>query len=205
MRFKIILLVLLLITLSVVFGACSANNDELQQDDIQTQGQTPGEDASGQTPESTPTQTPVKTQTPDFSDVDLTGKWHVAQIIDSNGEAVSESEMKSLSPDFILELLENDMYFVYDKDGETLGQGGYSIELNQLTLTAAEQQTVYEVRDKDTLWCVSPDKSVTVMTRVSDEPEEPDNTEDTENSDGENNSEGESNTDGETDENNSDG
>lgn len=165
MRLKIILLVLL-ITISVVFGACGANRDQVQQDDKQAQEQTPLEDTSAKTPEPTPTPTPVPTTVPDFADVDFTGKWHVTQIIDSNGEIVSESEMQALNSGFILELLKDGVYFVYDKDGEILGQGNYTVELNQLTLTAAEQQTMYEVRDKDTLWCESPDKSVTVMTRM---------------------------------------
>lgn len=174
MRLKLILLVLL-ITISVVLGACGTDSDQSQQNNTQTPEQTPTEDTSANTPEPTPKPTPVSTTVPDFADVDFTGKWHVTQIIDSNGQIVEESKMESLNPGFILELLKDGVYFVYDKDGEILGQGEYSIELNQLTLTAAEQQTVYEVQDKDTLWCESPDKSLTVMTRVIDEDLEPDN------------------------------
>lgn len=172
MRIKLILLVLL-ITITVVLGACGADSDQSRQDNTQTPEQAPA-DASINTPELTPTSTPVPTTVPDFADVDFTGKWHVTQIIDSNGETVSESQIESLNPGFILELLKNGVYFVYDKDNEILGQGDYVIQLNQLTLTAAEQQTVYEVHDEDTLWCESPDKSVTVMTRIVEE-NEPDN------------------------------
>lgn len=189
MRIKLILLVLLITTI-VVLGACGTDSNQSQQDNTQTPEQAPTSGTPTKTPEATPTPTPEPTPVPDFAGVDFTGKWHVTQIIDSNGETVTESEMQSLDPGYILELLKDGVYFVYDKNDEILGQGDYAIELNLLTLTAAEQQTVYEVRDKDTLWCESSDKSVTVMTRMTNEPE-PNNADAEDNTDGENNTDSE--------------
>jgi hypothetical protein len=50
-----------------------------------------------------------------------------------------------------------------------LGQGTYSVSLNQLILTANGAETAYEITDADTLRIIQPDTSITVMKRVIDE------------------------------------
>lgn len=173
------LLLGLLIAMSIVLGACGADSDKPQQDNTQTPAAAPAA-TPVKTPEATPTPTPAPTPAPDFSETDFTGRWRVSEVIDSEGQTVRESEMQSLNIGFMLELLENGIYFVYEEDGDILGQGEYSITRNQLTLTASDQETVYEIRDQDTLWCESADKSVTVMTRVVDDNTETDNEPDNE-------------------------
>jgi hypothetical protein len=113
------------------------------------------------TPVATPTPTPI----PDFSDTDFSDRWYVAEIIDSNGVSLSETEKQDLGAGFTLELLPSGTYFVYDENGQALGQGDYSVTMGQLTLTAQDAQTVYEIVDADTLRITQPDASVTVMKR----------------------------------------
>ena len=132
------------------------------------------------------TATPVPTATPeDFSGTDFSGIWSVSQIIDSEGNAVDDTEMQALGADFTLELLAGETYFVYDASGSPLGQGTYAISLNLLTLTAGNVQTVYEIEDSDTLRCPSDDGSITVMKRSKEDMQSDDAlTEDTDSADG---------------------
>ena len=112
-----------------------------------------------------PSATPVPTPVPDFSGTDFSGRWHVAEVIDSNGAALSDEEKEELGADFILELLPGESYFVYDADGKALGQGAYAVAQDSLTLKAEDSKTVYEIADADTLRAAQPDGSVTEMKR----------------------------------------
>ena len=144
-------LLVLFIVLLLLVGACAntSTTDETSADTSVT------------TPESTPTPTP----TPDFSGTDFSSMWYVAELIDSQGNAVSKDEMQNMGADVTLELLADGAYFVYDKDGAVLGQGVYSVTLNQLVLTAASEETVYEIQDEDTFRCTLTDSSITIMKR----------------------------------------
>ncbi len=147
--------VLLLTALVLLLGACGNSNEA---------------PPSGET-ESVPSEnpSPTATPTPDFAGTDFSGRWHVFEIIDSNGLPVSDAEKQNMGAGFILELLANGTYFVYGADGKVLGQGAYSVALNQLTLTAQGSQTVYEITDADTLRITQPDTSATVMKREAKE------------------------------------
>lgn len=125
---------------------------------------------SGNTPAATPTpaETPAPTPTPDFSGTDFSGRWQVAEIIDSNGAAVDEAKKQELDAGFTLELLPDGTYFVYDESGMALGQGEYGVTLNEMVLRAEDEQTAYEIVDSDTLRITQPDASVTVMRRVAE-------------------------------------
>ena len=119
--------------------------------------------------------TPVPTPVPDFSGTDFSGDWVVAEVLDSSGAPVAGEVLASLNADFMLELLTDGVYFVYDAAGAVLGQGSYVVEKNLLTLTAGEAHTVYTIVDADTLHCVAGDDSITVMTRLPEEtPEQED-------------------------------
>lgn len=135
-------------------------------------GNGPGTPASGETPAAASSQAPTATPTPDFSGTDLTGRWHVLEVIDSNGFPVGEAQKQVLGADFTLELLPGGVYFVYAADGRALGQGIYSVTLNALTLTAQGSETVYEIIDADTLRIAEPDGSITVMKREAEEADE---------------------------------
>lgn len=154
---KRILLVLLIMIL-LIFGACGKNDVPVE--------------AMIATPDATPTGTPAPTPAPDFSGTDFSGTWYVAEIIDSVGQKIDENEIQSLGGDFTLEMLNDGVYFVYDEKGAVLGQGEYSIMQNQLTLTAADAETFYEIQDEDTLCCTSSDGSITVMKHIVIEDEQ---------------------------------
>lgn len=145
------LVVMILLALVLISSAC-ANGD----------GETVTPSAmAGQSEAPTATATP----TPDFSGTDFSGNWHVSEIIDSNGMTVTDAEKQNLGAGFILELLPDGTYFVYNQDGKVLGQGTYSVALNQLILTANSAETDYEIVDADTLRIIQPDTSITIMKR----------------------------------------
>ncbi len=112
---------------------------------------------------------PTATPTPDFSGTDFSGHWYVFELIDSNGMPVTEAELQNLGAGFTLELLPSGTYFVYHQDGKVLGQGTYSVALNQLILSANGTDTVYEIADADTLRMTQPDTSITVMKKKADD------------------------------------
>lgn len=151
---------LFLIALVLLLGACGNGNQAT---------------ASGET-QAAPSEipSPTATPTPDFAGTDFSGRWNVSEIVDSNGQPVSDAEKQNLGAGFVLELLPNTTYFVYGADGKVLGQGAYSVTLNQLTLTAQGSQTVYEILDADTLQITQPDSSITKMKREAVEPSEED-------------------------------
>jgi hypothetical protein len=149
-------LVLFLTVLVLLFSACGDGN----------QSPSSGEPGAEQSGIPAPTATPI----PDFAGTDFSGRWHVSEVIDSNGLPVSDAEKQTLGAGFILELLTNGTYFVYGADGKVLGQGAYSVMLNQLTLTAQGASTVYEITDADTLRITQTDTSITVMKREAVEP-----------------------------------
>lgn len=128
--------------------------------------------ASVETPAAPPSPAPTATPTPDFSGTDLTGRWRVLEVVDSNGFSVGEAQKQALGADFTLELLPGGVYFVYAADGRALGQGAYSVTLNSLTLTAQGSETVYEIIDAQTLRIAEPDGSITVMKREAEEADE---------------------------------
>ena len=142
--------VLFLMLAILLLSACKADSQ------IQPSG---AAESAGEIP------SPTATPTPDFASTDFSGRWYVSDIIDSNGMSVSDAEKQTLDAGFILELLPTGTYFVYGADGKALGQGTYSIALNQLTLTALGIQTVYEIIDAETLRITQPDTSVTIMKR----------------------------------------
>jgi protein involved in sex pheromone biosynthesis len=144
-------IVLVLTALVLLFSACTNGS----------QAPSSGETGTVQSEISAPTATP----TPDFAGTDFSGRWYVFEIIDSNGMPVSDVDKQNLGGGFILELLANGTYFVYGSDGKVLGQGAYSVTLNQLTLTAQGSSTVYEIADADTLRITQTDTSITVMKR----------------------------------------
>jgi len=124
-----------------------------------------GGDTSAPPPETpAPTQTPAPTPV-DFSGTDFSGRWRVSDVIDSNGTPAGDAMKRELGAGFTLELLSGGTYFVYDEDGQALGQGTYAVAQNELRLTAGDAGTVYEIVDADTLRATSSDGSVTVMKR----------------------------------------
>lgn len=154
-----ILAVLILFTL--LFAACGAPDDNEQEQTI--------------TPTPTQTQvtlTPSPTPPPDFSQTDFRGDWHVTGVIKPDGTYLSESEFAQLDTDFYVEITKDGVYFVYDGNGQVLGQGEYSISMNILTLSAGGMQTVYVIIDENTLHCLSADDSITVMTRSQSIPDD---------------------------------
>lgn len=148
---------LLLTVLVLLFSACG-NGNQAPPGETET---VPGDNPS-----------PTATPTPDFAGTDFSGRWHVSEIIDSNGLPVSDAEKQNMGAGFILELIANGSYFVYGDDGKLMGQGTFSIALNQLTLAAQGSQTVYEIIDADTLRITQPDTSITTMKREPKEPAE---------------------------------
>jgi hypothetical protein len=143
-------ILLVLVVLTALLGACSG-----------------GGAASGS---STPSMTP--TPAPDYSTVDFSGTWTVAALYDSSGVAVDQAKLAEAGANFSLEFLSGGDYFLYDADGKVIGQGKYSVNLDQMTLTAAGQQTLYLIVDADTLRCTAQDGCVTVMKRSADEEED---------------------------------
>ncbi len=127
------------------------------------------EQETNQIPAAAPEITPSPTPVPDFSQTDFSGKWQVKELVDSNGETVSQDILQSMETSFTLELLSGDEYFVYDENGGLLGQGTYSVTLNLLTLTAADEETVYEIQNEDTICCTLSDRCVTVMEKSDEE------------------------------------
>lgn len=173
---KALLMILALMVLTVT-AACS--DKSLSQDATQTTA-----------PESA--QTPAPTPVPDYSGTDFSGDWVVAEVLDSSGAPVTSDVLASLNADFMLELLADGVYFVYDAAGAVLGQGSYLVEKNLLTLTAGEVQTVYTIVDAGTLHCIAGDASITVMTRLPEEaPEQEDQETDEDREEGEEGEEGE--------------
>ena len=145
------LVVMILLALVLISSACAKGDGETV---------TPSA-----TVEQSEAPTATATPTPDFSGTDFSGNWHVSEIIDSNGMAVTDAEKQNLGAGFILELLPDGTYFVYNQDGKVLGQGTYSVALNQLILTANSAETAYEIVDADTLRIIQPDTSITIMKR----------------------------------------
>jgi len=154
------IVVLFLAALALMFSACGNGEKgtpsptaELQQSDVPS-----------------PTATPVS----DFAGTDFAGRWYVYELIDSNGMPVTEAEKQNLGAGFTLELLPNGTYFVYDQNVKVLGQGAYSVLLNQLVLTANDAEIAYEIVDADTMRMTQPDTSITVMKREADDTAEGD-------------------------------
>ncbi len=108
---------------------------------------------------------------PDFSGTDFTGIWHVSGVLYPDGTPASSSEMQDMGADFTIEFLANKTYLLYDEKGKVFGQGGYSVLKNVLTCSGGGKETKYEIKDKDTLSCVSEDKSVTILSRKIEEQE----------------------------------
>ena len=144
-------ILLVLVVLTALLAAC-------------TDGGTPDTSA---TPKATPTITSTPT-VPDYSGVDFSGIWAVSALYDSSGATVAEDKLAEAGADFSLELLDGGTYFLYDADGKPLGQGQYSVELEEMILTAGGQKTTYDIEDADTLRCTAQDGSVTVMKRCTD-------------------------------------
>ncbi len=162
-------LIILVAALVLVLSACSGAGEVLET--LPTD--------SPAIAEATPEQTPTPTTPPDYAGIDFSGSWYVDQLIDSNGDTVSQGEMQGLGSDFTLELLPEGTYFVYNAKDAVLGQGIYTVAQNLLTLTAGESQTVYEIQDENTLQSKQADNSVTVMKRVMADPAEDDPDSDT--------------------------
>lgn len=129
---------------AAMFAACTNNN---------TSEPTP----SGS---ETPALTPV-----DFSGADLTGVWGVSQVLDSLGAPVGEDRLKEIGADYTIELLGGGMYIICDAEGKEIGQGEYSVVQDELIFSAGGGETVYTIRDENTIECAASDGSVTVMTR----------------------------------------
>lgn len=130
--------------------------------------------------------TPANSTAPDFGSADFSGHWAVSEVYDSAGEQVTGPAFDALDTGFMLELLTDGVYFVYDDAGAVLGQGTYAVNGDLLTLTAGSAQTVYTITDVDTLRATAPDSSVTVMSRQPEEAPEvtvPEDGEDTEDGD----------------------
>jgi|GEM_PF-2443469 len=147
--------VLFLAALALIFSACS--NGE---------GKAVSPTAA---PQQSEAPSPTATPGPDFSGTDFSGRWYVYDLIDSNGMPATDAEKQNLGAGFTLELLPNGTYFVYDQDSKVLGQGTYSVALNQLILTANDAETEYEILDADTIRVTQPDTSITVMKRETEE------------------------------------
>lgn len=158
-RFHLIIATLFL----MLFAACG------QKQDDSTNNFTPSPD-----PMPTPMQTPSPTPVPDFSETDMTGVWTVTGIISTDGILLDESDFTKQDTDFTLELSRKGVYFVYDAKGKIKGQGSYSVNLNRLTLSAADMEMVYIIIDENTLHCRALDDSITVMTRSADEQDDRD-------------------------------
>ncbi len=151
---------LIIMSLMAIMGLAGCSDSDRQGEPIQT-------------PTPTPEQTPAPTPPSDFSGADFSGDWVVSAVFDSTGAPVTGDALSALEADFLLELLEGGIYFVYDAAGGVLGQGTYSVEMNLLTLTAGDVQTVYIIVDADTLHSTAGDDSITVMSRLpKEEPEE---------------------------------
>jgi hypothetical protein len=147
--------VLFLAALTLMFSACANGEDKTVSPTADPQ----------QSEVPSPTATPV----PDFTGTDFSGRWYVYELIDSNGMPATEAEKQNLGAGFTLELLPNGTYFVYDQDSKVLGQGTYSVALNQLVLTANGAESAYEIVDADTFRMTQPDTSITVMKREAQE------------------------------------
>ncbi len=113
----------------------------------------------------------IATPEPVYTAADFAGHWTVSEVYDVKGQPVTGSELTALGS-FTLELLADGTYFVYDAAETALGQGSYALSGKVLTLSAGSLETSYEVTDINTLRCKSEDGSVTVLTRLPEEPEE---------------------------------
>ena len=128
------------------------------------------------------TESPTQTATPapgassssalDYAAADFSGHWAVSELYDAAGNKVTGSAFEALDTGFMLELLADGKYFVYDPEGAVLGQGTYAVSGDELTLTAGSAQTVYAIVDENTLRTTATDTSVTVMIRQVEEPQE---------------------------------
>ncbi len=144
------------------------------------------DDSAAESPAYTPAPadaTPSSTTAPDYTNTDFSGHWAVSEVYDSAGEQVTGDSFAALDTGFMLELLKDGVYFVYDAQGAVLGQGTYAVGGDLLTLTAGGAQTVYTITDENTFRATAADGSVTVMARQPEEtPEEtavPEDEEDT--------------------------
>jgi len=144
-------ILLVLVVLTALLAACTDN----------------GEPETTATPLSTPIKTPTPT-VPDYAGVDFSGIWTVTALYDSAGTAMGEDKLAEAGADFSLEMLDGGTYFLYDVEGTPIGQGEYSVEQDELILTAGGEQTIYTIEDENTLRCTAQDGSATVMTRCLD-------------------------------------
>lgn len=130
-----------------------------------------------------PSESPTQTATPvpgassaaemDYAAADFSGHWAVSELYDTAGKQVTGSAFEALDTGFMLELLADGKYFVYDAEGAVLGQGTYAVSGDVLTLDAGGAQTVYDIADENTLRATAADGSVTIMARQAEEaPEE---------------------------------
>lgn len=106
-----------------------------------------------------------QTAPPDFSGMDLTGVWGVSQVLDSLGVPAGEDRLKEIGANYTIELLGGGMYIICDAEGKEIGQGEYSVTQDRLIFSASGGETVYTIRDENTIQCTANDGSVTVMTR----------------------------------------
>ncbi len=140
-RFCALLLVMAMAT--ALFAAC-VNNEPKESD-----------------PSASPT--PV---TSDYSETDFTGEWRVSQVLDSLGAPVSGDKLKDIGADYTIEILAGGMYIICGAEGKEIGQGEYSLEQDKLIFKAAGGETIYTIRDENTIQSTAADGSVTVMTRT---------------------------------------
>ncbi len=134
-----------------------------------------GDGAQTENPAQTATPAPgtSSSSTPNYAAADFSGHWAVSEVYDTKGTQVTGSAFDALDTGFMLELLADGKYFVYDPEGTVLGQGTYAVSGDVLTLTAGSAQTVYTITDENTLRATAADGSVTVMARQPEEaPEE---------------------------------
>lgn len=143
---------LALVVFTALFSACANNNG-------------PGAAPSGSQAQ--------ETAPPDFSGVDFAGVWGISQVLDSFGNTVSEDKLREVGADYTIELLAGGMYIISSAEGKEIGQGQYSISNDRLTFSASGGETVYTIRDENTIQCTAEDGSVTIMTRRSAKTTEP--------------------------------
>ncbi|NLT98653.1 MAG: hypothetical protein GXW96_10985 [Christensenellaceae bacterium] len=119
----------------------------------------------------------------DYTGTDFSGHWAVSQAFDSEGAEVSADRLAELG--FMLELLPDGTYFVYDAKGEVLGPGSYKVEKDIMILEAKGVQTIYTVIDANTLRGATADGCVTILTRQPEPEPTPDEPEPEDMSEGE--------------------
>ncbi|MGI5919923.1 MAG: hypothetical protein ACOX8N_09830 [Christensenellales bacterium] len=147
-----IIAVILALCAMALLAACGAQSDTLP--------------AAGESSSASPS------AAADFSGIDFSGHWAVSQAFDSEGAEVSADKLTELG--FILELLPDGTYFVYDAEGEVLGPGSYKVEKDIMILEAKGVQTIYTVTDANTLRGATADGCVTVLTRQPEPEPTPD-------------------------------